>query len=216
MPSITLHQVVPIPLSDRLEKRTSQIWNTDIVLKQGEWIKIKASSGSGKTTLVHILYKLRNDYKGNVLYGNQSIQAIPAEALASIRQKSISIIFQDLRLFPQLTAFENIQLKNILGGVMYTEKEIMLMVEQLQITHIIQHKAQTLSYGEQQRVAIIRALMQPFEWLIMDEPFSHLDINNATLAAQLITEECTKRNAGFILTDLDNDTHFVYTQQLNL
>ena len=90
------------------------------------------------------------------------------------------------------------------------------MAERLQITHILQQQANTLSYGEQQRVAIVRALVQPFAWLIMDEPFSHLDINNTKLAAALIAEECTKRKAGFILTDLDDDNHFPYTKQLTL
>lgn len=214
--SITLNNVIPLPLRDKLIKRSSQIWNTTTTLPQGQWIKIKAPSGTGKTTLIHILYKLRNDYEGEVLYDNRSTQKIPIEELALIRQQHMSVIFQDLRLFSQLTALENIQLKNILGKVMYSENEIFQMAERLQITHILHQQAKTLSYGEQQRVAIIRALVQPFTWLIMDEPFSHLDINNAKLAAQLITEECIKRKAGFILTDLDDDNYFSYTQQLTL
>jgi putative ABC transport system ATP-binding protein len=58
--------------------------------------------------------------------------------------------------------------------------------------------------------------MQPFNWLIMDEPFSHLDIANTAKAATLILEECKKRNAGLLITDLDEDTHFPYTRFLNL
>jgi putative ABC transport system ATP-binding protein len=72
------------------------------------------------------------------------------------------------------------------------------------------------SYGEQQRVAIIRASMQPFKWLIMDEPFSHLDKHNINKASALIDAECKKRNAGFLLTDLEDDEHFNYTRLLNL
>lgn len=214
--SISLKNVIPNPLRDKLTQRPSQIWNTEVCLPQGEWIKIKAPSGSGKTTLVHTLYKLRNDFKGEVWYDDRSLQQLPVEQIALIRQQYISIVFQDLRLLPQLTALENIQLKNILGNVMYNESDILKMAERLQITHILQQQANTLSYGEQQRVAIVRALVQPFAWLIMDEPFSHLDINNTKLAAALIAEECTKRKAGFILTDLDDDNHFPYTKQLTL
>ena len=214
--SISLKNVIPNPLRDKLTQRPSQIWNTEVRLPQGEWIKIKAPSGSGKTTLVHSLYKLRSDFKGDVWYDDRSLQQLPVEQVALIRQQYISIVFQDLRLLSQLTALENIQLKNILGNVMYNESDILKMAERLQITHILQQQANTLSYGEQQRVAIVRALVQPFAWLIMDEPFSHLDINNTKLAAALIAEECTKRKAGFILTDLDDDNHFPYTKQLTL
>ena len=214
--SISLKNVIPNPLRDKLTQRPSQIWNTEVCLPQGEWIKIKAPSGSGKTTLVHTLYKLRNDFKGEVWYDDRSLQQLPVEHIALIRQQYISIVFQDLRLLPQLTALENIQLKNILGNVMYNESDILKMAERLQIIHILQQQANTLSYGEQQRVAIVRALVQPFVWLIMDEPFSHLDIKNTKLAAALIAEECTKRKAGFILTDLDDDNHFPYTKQLTL
>ena len=213
---ISLKNVIPNPLRDKLTQRPSQVWNTEVRLPQGEWIKIKAPSGSGKTTLVHTLYKLRSDFKGEVWYDDRSLQQLPVEQIAFIRQQYISIVFQDLRLLPQLTALENIQLKNILGNVMYNESDILKMAERLQITHILKQQANTLSYGEQQRVAIVRALVQPFTWLIMDEPFSHLDINNTKLAAALIAEECTKRKAGFILTDLDDDNHFPYTKQLTL
>lgn len=214
--SISLKNVIPIPLQDKLAQRSSQIWNTNICLLQGEWVKIKAPSGSGKTTLVHTLYKLRSDFKGEVQYNGLPLQQLPAEQIALIRQQYISIVFQDLRLLPQLTALENIQLKNILGNTMYNNSDILKMAERLRIKPILQQQANTLSYGEQQRVAIIRALVQPFTWLIMDEPFSHLDINNTKLAAALIAEECTKRKAGFILTDLDDDDHFLYTKELTL
>ncbi len=87
------------------------------------------------------------------------------------------------------------------------------MAEKLGIASILHQRAGLCSYGEQQRIAIIRALVQPFSWLMMDEPFSHLDIANTKKAAALIAEECRKRNAGFLLTDLDEDNHFTYTKQ---
>ena len=90
------------------------------------------------------------------------------------------------------------------------------MAAELGITHILEQKAGLCSYGEQQRIAIIRALIQPFSWLIMDEPFSHLDNANIINAAQLIQRECTKRGAGLVITDLEHDTHFTYTRELNL
>ncbi len=213
---IELKQVVPVPLKDKFMQRGSNVWNSNIVFASGEWIKIKAPSGTGKTTLVHTLYKLRNDYEGAVLWNSNDLKNINGDALAQMRQQNVSIIFQDLRLFPNLTARENIELKRVLQKPLYEPAVIDAFAERLNITHILQQRAALCSYGEQQRIAIIRALIQPFNWLIMDEPFSHLDKINIDKAVALITEECKKRNAGFVLTDLEDDDHFNYSRVLNL
>lgn len=213
---VSLSQLIPIPLKDKVVQRSSDVWNQNISFASTEWIKIKAPSGTGKTTLVHILYKLREDYTGAVTYDQQQLGNMNAEALAQLRQSKISVIFQDLRLFPNLTARENIELKRVLHTPVYESHVIDEMAERLQVSHILKQRAGLCSYGEQQRIAIIRALIQPFEWLVMDEPFSHLDQANIRKAAELIAEECTKRSAGFLLTDLDADDHFNYSKQLNL
>ena len=214
--TIELDHIVPIPLKDRFSQRTSDIWNNKLKLEQGEFIKIKAPSGAGKTTLVHILYKLRYDYEGSVRIDDTSITNIKGDPLAELRQQHISIIFQDLRLFPNLTARENIELKRVLQTPFYEASVIHNMAEALGISHIMEQQAGLCSYGEQQRIAIIRALIQPFSWLIMDEPFSHLDTANTQKAARLIEAECRKRNAGFVITDLDEDENFTYTKQYTL
>lgn len=213
---IELKKVIPVPLKDRFLQRGSDVWNCNISFLPIEWIKIKAPSGSGKTTLVHTIYKLRSDYDGNILWNNNDIRNINADALALMRQQNISIIFQDLRLFPNLTARENIELKRVLQKPIYEASIIDVFAERLNISHVLNQRAALCSYGEQQRIAIARALMQPFEWLIMDEPFSHLDNINIANAAALIAEECKKRNAGFLLTDLEDDSHFNYSRVLNL
>ncbi len=213
---ITLQQLVPIPLKEKFIQRKSDVWNTNVSFKNGEWIKIKAPSGTGKTTLIHTLYKLRNDYEGAMLWNDINLKQIAGDNLAQHRQQEISIIFQDMRLFGHLTAKENIELNRVLQKPFYESDMIEAMAARLGITHILQQKAELCSYGEQQRIAIVRALIQPFTWLFMDEPFSHLDLENTAKAVLLIAEECEKRNAGFILTDLDEDNHFTYTKQLQL
>jgi ABC-type lipoprotein export system ATPase subunit len=214
--TIELDRIVPIPLKDRFLQRNSDIWNSVVIFIPGEFIKIKAPSGTGKTTLVHILYKLREDYEGSVRLDNKVTTDLTEDELASLRQNKISIVFQDLRLFPNLTARENIELKRILQTPFYNAEVIDEMAEYLGVGHVLQQKAGLCSYGEQQRIGIIRALIQPFDWLIMDEPFSHLDIANTKKAATLIESECRKRNAGFIITDLDDDTNFSYTRLFTL
>lgn len=213
---ILLDHIIPIPLKDRFSQNGSDIWNRSVRFTQGEYIKIKAPSGTGKTTLVHILYQIRHDYEGKIMMNDRPATTLTGDTLALIRQKQISIIFQDLRLFPQLTARENIDLKRVMQKPFYESSVINEMADELGITNILDQEAGLCSYGEQQRIAIIRSLMQPFDWLIMDEPFSHLDIENTNKAAALIARECRKRDAGFIITDLDEDNHFVYNRQLHL
>ena len=213
---LVLQNIIPVPLKEKLLQRSSSIWNKQLLFKKGEWIKINAPSGSGKTTFIHTLYKLRNDYEGTVQYDEKDIRQINANDLAVYRQQKISIVFQDLRLFPNITARENIELNRVMQTPLYEENKIDEMAEIVGVAGILQQRAGLCSYGEQQRIAIIRALIQPFDWLLMDEPFSHLDKDNIAKAAALIAAECTKRNAGFILTDLDDDAHFNYSNRLQL
>lgn len=213
---IGLTNIVPVPLKDKFAKRGSNIWNRELQFNKGEWIKIKAPSGTGKTTFVHIVYKLRSDYEGTVSWNGKDLKQITGNDLAQMRQQNASVIFQDLRLFPNLTARENIELNRVLQQPFCESTIIDTMAESLGITHILEQRAGLCSYGEQQRIAIIRSLVQPFDWLIMDEPFSHLDQDNIVKASALIAQECTKRNAGIILTDLEDDTHFNYTRTLHL
>ena len=213
---IELKNLLPIPLKEQFLQRPSGIWGKTLSWNGGEYIKIKAPSGSGKTTLVHLLYKLRDDYEGEIFWGAKNIKNIDAQNLSGFRQQTFSIIFQDLRLFPNLTARENINLNRVLQQPYYEESKIEEMAARLNISHVLSQPAGTCSYGEQQRIAIVRALMQPFSWLVMDEPFSHLDQENISKAVALIHEECEKRKAGFLLTDLEDDQFFPYSKKLDL
>jgi putative ABC transport system ATP-binding protein len=213
---IQLRNVVPIPLKDKLADRASDLWNASRTFEPKQWIKIKAPSGTGKTTFTNILYKVRHDYTGEVFWGDKNLINLSGDELAKMRQQTVSVVFQDLRLFQHLTARENIELNRVLQKPYYEAEAIDTMAEQLGIQHILDQRAGVCSYGEQQRIAIIRALVQPFTWLILDEPFSHLDIANTKKAAALIAEECRKRNAGFVLTDLDEDDNFNYSHHYTL
>jgi len=215
---ITLENIIPIPLKENLEKRPSQVWHNKVRFGPDKKVKIKAPSGTGKTTLVHFLYGLRADYTGALHWDVSALNKLDSDKIARYRQSEISVIFQDLRLFAHLTARENIELNRVLQekAPYYPDTVIQEMAVTLGVDHILDQACGICSYGEQQRIAIIRALVQPFSLLIMDEPFSHLDQENAQKAARLIELECNKRGAGFVLTDLDEDTFFNYNTYLNL
>lgn len=211
-----LNNLIPEILAERPSTSISDIWGKSVQFNKGEYIKITAPSGTGKTTLVHTLYGLRKDYRGSIQYQNKDIQSASPNEIATFRQSHWSIVFQDLKLFPSLTARENIELKRVLQKPVMVAEDIDSMADQLGIKSILNQRAMHCSYGEQQRISIIRALMQPFDFLIMDEPFSHLDNANKRIAAELINSECKKRGAGIIITDLDKDEHFEYQINLNL
>lgn len=182
---------------------------------KGETVFIQAPSGTGKTTLIHILYGLRRDYEGVVKWGGSVLADTKEEDFASLRSGSISVIFQDMRLFPELTAWENIEIKRKLTNTV-TEAQAGEWMDRLGLNDKRNSAGSTLSYGEQQRIAIIRALMQPFEWLLMDEPFSHLDHANAQKAISLISEVVAQHKAGFVMADLDANNYFPYTKTVIL
>ncbi len=211
---LSLKQLLPAYF-EQSRKHSSEVWGKDLQFNKGEFIKIVAPSGSGKTSLMHFLYGLRNEYSGTISYNQQNIQELTTEELAVQRKEQVSIVFQDLRLFPERTAFENIEIKRQLQPYHPVEK-IKEMGERLGIGNKLQARCKICSYGEQQRLAIIRALMQPFEFLLLDEPFSHLDDKNSQKAMQLILEEAQSRHAAIVFADLERIDYFPATRLFHL
>ena len=197
---ILLQEVIPTYF-EKDQITGSEIWGKHITFNKGEHVHIVAPSGSGKTSLIHFIYGLRKDYTGNILYQNEDIHNFDLEKFSTFRQKNVSIIFQDLRLFPDQSVRDNIELKRQLSPY-HPPQKIDEMAKHLGIANKLHRLAKTCSYGEQQRIAIIRSLMQPFDFLLLDEPFSNLDENNRRKAFELIYEECNRRNASMIFADL--------------
>ncbi len=205
-----LEQLLPDPLADQ-EISASQIWKKKAQFTAGKCIRLNAASGKGKTTLIHILYGRRTDYSGNVTVEGKQLRKLSSKEWAELRQKNLSIVFQEMMLFPELSGWENIMLKLALTNH-YPEDVVKGFSERINAGHLLKKKCGTMSFGERQRIAILRCLVQPFDWLLLDEPFSHLDNANSYLASALITEECKKRNAGIIITALGDDDFFNYDE----
>ena len=197
---INLQEVVPYYI-EKDNISASQIWGKNISIETGEHLHIVAPSGRGKTSLMHFIYGLRKDYTGSVSYDNTDIKKLSPESFSSFRQNKISIIFQDLRLFPDQSVRENLEIKRLLDPY-HEPGKIDEMAKRLGIFSKLGNLAKTCSYGEQQRIAIIRALMQPFDFILLDEPYSHLDDANRRKAMDLIYDECNKRRAAMVFADL--------------
>lgn len=193
----------------------SELWGKDLLFDQGEYIKIVAPSGSGKSSLMHFLYGMRHEYNGTILYDSKNTSQFSFEEMAKYRKEHVSIVFQDLRLFPGQTVQENIEIKRQLQPY-HPASKIAEMCERLGIGDKLSSICRICSYGEQQRIAIIRALMQPFDFLLLDEPFSHLDDSNSQKAMQLMLEEAKLRNAAIIFADLERIDYFPFTKLYHL
>jgi len=213
---IRLQQIIPIPLQEKNPAVGSDIWGKQVIFQLGEYIKITAPSGRGKTTCSHFLAGIRKDYTGSILINELPLSNYSSQEMAVWRREQLGVVYQDLRLFPELTIRENIELKKYLAPQPDESISLEQMAEALGIADLLHTKAGICSYGEQQRAAIIRTLSQPFQWLLLDEPFSHLDNHNQQKAIQLIQSVIETKKAGLILLDLEPDNHFSYTQSLQL
>lgn len=211
---IQYQNIVPRPL-EGIHNPDTQIWDKELTLEPGQFYEVKSPSGKGKSTFLHVLYGLRRDYRGTLVLNGKPAPQYTLEDWAVIRRSSMSIVFQDLRLFPELTGWENLVLKNSLTGYK-TETQLRQMTETLGVDFLLNQKAGIMSYGQQQRMAIVRALCQPFELLLLDEPFSHLDQGNITLCSQLIADECKAQGAGLVLATLGENYPLPYTRHLLL
>lgn len=197
---ITLQEIVPDYIAkENINK--SEIWGKNVTIKKGEHLHVVAPSGRGKTSLIHFIYGLRKDYTGKILYDSTETGKLSLESFSSFRQSKISIIFQDLRLFENETAINNLEIKRMLDPY-HDAGAITEMAKRLSVESKLTQQVKTCSYGEQQRIAIIRSLLQPFDFLLLDEPYSHLDEANRKKAMDLIYEECDKRKAAMIFADL--------------
>jgi putative ABC transport system ATP-binding protein len=198
--NIQLKYVVPLPLKDIISD-SHPVWNTEFNFLSGTNYQVSARSGVGKTTLLSLIYGVRKDYSGDVFIGEQALKQMTAKDHSYYRQNKISMVFQGLQLFDDLSVRENIHLKNKLTQHL-SVNEISTMMEALEISPLKDKKTAHISYGQKQRVAIIRALCQPFQWLLLDEPFSHLDPATSQLTMDLITTHAQNQDAGIIVTSL--------------
>ena len=193
----------------------SDVWHQDLTLERGKRYLISAESGTGKSSLCSYIYGYRRDYSGTIAFDGQDITALTVAQWCEIRQRHIAYLPQDLRLFGELTAMENVELKNRLTGFK-TRAQIEELFHTLNIPDKMDSLASKLSIGQKQRVAIIRALCQPCDFIILDEPVSHLDDDNNRIVAHLVTREAAAQDAAVIATSVGNHLQMDVDVRLNL
>ena len=207
---IEFNGIIPLPLAEFVTENS--IWNSTFTFTQANKYQIVAPSGKGKSTLVGIIAGTRGDFDGNLLFEGQNSRLFNPMRWSQWRANECSIVFQDLQLFPKLTVLQNLFLmyeiqsahNNNISLNNQKKETLFDWAKQLGIESKMDVPVGNLSFGQMQRVAILRALNRPFQWIVLDEPFSHLDAENSKIALDLITSIASHQNAGIIITALDS------------
>ena len=197
------------------QQMQSEIWQKEVCFEKGKLSLVIADSGKGKSTFCSYILGYRSDYEGSILFDTENVKNFSVEKWCSLRRTTISHLFQELRLFPELTALENVQIKNTLTGHK-SEAEIKDWFNRLGIGDKIDTKIAHMSFGQQQRVAMMRALAQPFDFLLLDEPISHLDDGNAGIMADVMMEEVKRLGASVIVTSIGKHMMLDYDKTFRL
>lgn len=173
----------------------------DLYVAPSEIISIVGSSGAGKTTLLQILGTLDQPSSGRLHIENKDPFALSEKERSFFRNQRLGFIFQFHQLLPEFSALENVALPAMIGGKNQTDafKEAQILLERLNVAHRASHRPNELSGGEQQRMAVARALINKPALVFADEPSGNLDTENATALHQLFFELRSEFKQSFVI-----------------
>ncbi len=211
---ITIDSLLP-RVFVREELPYSQIWRKKVVFRRGGRYLVESASGGGKSSLAAFIMGSRNDYEGTLKFDDCDSRSLSIAEWQDIRRAHIAYLPQELALFPELSAIDNILLKAEISGDVDMAR-IDKWLDQLGIADRREYPAGRLSIGQQQRVALIRSLCQPFDFILLDEPVSHLDEANNRIAARIVEEEAERQGAAIITFSVGNPLLIDNPEKLNL
>lgn len=176
-----------------------------LTVGEGEFLCVIGPSGSGKTTLLNMISTIDKPTRGKVIYLNRVVSEMPESKLARFRLHNIGIVFQFFNLLPELTALENVALPAIAAGMPVREayRRAAFLLEQVGLAHRASHKPPDLSGGEQQRVAVARALVNSPKLIVADEPTGSLDTASKRQVLSLLKQVNRQHNTTVIVASHD-------------
>ena len=184
--------------------RIAAINGISLHVAPGEFVTVMGASGSGKSTLLHLLAGLTEPTGGSVKINNVDLTGWSDSARTRFRLENIGVIFQAFNLIPTLTAEENILLPSLIeGGKKMPPAQLNELLGLLELTERRSHRPDSLSGGEQQRVAIGRALSMNPALILADEPTGNLDSGNSEKLCKLLRELCNKQRRTIVLVTHD-------------
>lgn len=178
-----------------------------IEVREGEMVVIVGPSGSGKSTLLHLLSGLDRVTSGKVIFDEMEINTFAEEQLAEFRNGKLGFVFQFHHLLSEFTALENVAMPALIKGesLKIASVRAMELLREVGVQDRSGHKPNGLSGGEQQRVAVARALMNNPQLIIADEPSGNLDEQNGTKLHELLVELTQKRGLTFVVATHNPD-----------
>ena len=216
--SIKLDKVIPDFFGSTFSKdEPTDVWGKELTFTRGVTYLIEAASGRGKSSLCSFIYGLRSDYAGSIEFIDNEGKALSTtqKDLCGMRRTMLAMMFQEHRIFPELTAVENVLMKNQLTDY-FTEKEIRERLTMLGLEQRLDTPCGKLSLGQQQRVAFVRLLAQPADFVILDEPVSHLDAGNARIIGTMLRQRQLADGMGVIVTSIGQRLPYEYDKILKL
>ena len=216
--TITLENLLPAVfagMESQKPVKSSHVWLNTINLERGNRYLVEAESGTGKSSLCSFIYGSRGDFSGRILFDGTDTATFNTSKWCELRKQSLAYLPQEMQLFPELTVLENIAIKNRLTNHR-PMKWVTDMLEEMEIGDKANSPAAILSVGQQQRAAIIRALCQPFDFLLIDEPVSHLDERNNGIVADIINRAAQAEGAAVIATSVGNKINLDFNCVLKL
>lgn len=180
----------------------------NLQVKQGEIVSIVGKSGAGKTTLLQIIGTLLRPDRGRVVIGNTDVTALSERNISKFRNQNLGFVFQSHQLLPEFTAIENVMIPALINNSTRRrcEERARELLDFLNLGHRLNHKPKEMSGGEQQRVAVARALINSPEVILADEPSGNLDTHNKEELHKLF----------FALRDKFNQTFVIVTHDMGL
>ena len=194
---------------------TRALRDVNLHVEAGQRVAVVGRSGSGKTTLLNMLSGLDRPTSGRLIVDGHNLSQLDAIQAANYRMYSIGVIFQTFQLIPQRTAAQNIELPLIIAGVSPAQRKqaVKQALAEVGLQHRSNHFPFQLSGGEQQRVAIGRALVKQPSLLLADEPTGNLDSKTASEIMDLVTRVADDHSLTLVLISHDRELANSYTQR---
>lgn len=211
---IHLQELAPDYLGDAVTA-SSQVWRESLSWDPGTRVGIQGPSGRGKSSLIRILCGLERHYRGSLCYGDREMRPDRVAPWPEIRRTGVAALLQQFHLMPDDTGRENLLLVP-LRAEDATDQAVAAWAERLEIHDLLGRPVRTWSQGQQQRLALLRALISPVHWLLLDEPFSHLDSRTREAAVALICELADQRGTGWVITHLEAEPELPCTVRLQV